>query len=138
MPKIQSSSQEFYKTNSIKLFLLICLTVCRIDVMKSVQTKKTVIDLLRGVFPALAGSYGVRRIALFGSFAKGTPQPESDVDLLVELDRPLGLRFVDMADFLEETLGRKVDILTPDGLADIRLPHISKTITETMEYVCPA
>ena len=137
MPKIQSISQESYKTNSIKLFLLIYLTVCRIDVVECVQTKKTVIDLLRGVFPALAGNYGVRRVALFGSFAKGTPQPESE-DLLVELDRPLGLRFVDMADFLEQTLGRKVDILTPDGLADIRLPRISKTITETMEYVCPA
>lgn len=106
--------------------------------MECVQTKKAVVDLLRGIFPALSSSYGVRRIALFGSFAKGTPQPESDVDLLVELDRPLGFRFVEMADFLEETLGRKVDILTPDGLADIRLPHINKTITETMEYVCPA
>jgi predicted nucleotidyltransferase len=108
------------------------------NIMEHVQTKQTVVDLLRAVFPSLAGSYGVRRIALFGSFAKGTPQPESDVDLLVELDRPLGLRFVDMADFLEETLGRKVDILIPDGLADIRVPHITKTITETMEYVCPA
>ena len=108
------------------------------NIMECVQNKKTIVDLLRGVFPALADSYGVRRIALFGSFAKGTPRPESDVDLLVELDRPLGFRFVEMADFLEETLGRKVDILTPDGLSDIRLPHISKTISETIEYVCPA
>jgi len=52
--------QESYKRNSIKLFLLICLTVCKIDVMEYVQAKKMVIDLRRGFFPALAGSYGVR------------------------------------------------------------------------------
>lgn len=102
------------------------------------QTKKTITDVLRGIFPYLTSTYGVRKIALFGSFAAGTPRSESDVDLLVELDRPLGLRFMDMADYLEEKLGRKVDILTGDGLMEIRIPHISKTITETMEYVCSA
>ena len=102
------------------------------------QTKKMITDALRGIFPYLTGTFGVRKIALFGSFAAGTPRAESDVDLLVELDRPLGLRFMDMADYLEEKLGRKVDILTRDGLMEIRIPHISKTITETMEYVCSA
>jgi len=82
--------------------------------------------------------YGVRRIALFGSFVKDLPWPDSDVDLFVELSRPLGLGFMDMADFLEEKLGRKVDILTPDGLSDIRVEQVNKTITENLEYVCPA
>lgn len=101
-------------------------------------TKEVIIDILREVFPHLASAYGVRRIALFGSFVKDLPRPDSDVDLLVELSRPLGLGFMDMADFLEEKLGRKVDILTPDGLSDIRVEQVNKTITENLEYVCPA
>ncbi len=101
-------------------------------------TKQVIINILREAFPHLASAYGVRRIALFGSFVKDLPRPDSDVDLFVELSRPLGLGFMDMADFLEEKLGRKVDILTPDGLSDIRVEEVNKTITENLEYVCPA
>lgn len=102
------------------------------------MTKENIICILREVFPYLASAYGVQKIALFGSFANGDPQADSDVDLLVELNQSLGLRFMDMADYLEEKLGRKVDILTKDGLLDIRIPQISKTISENLEYVCQA
>lgn len=101
-------------------------------------TKETIILGLREMFPRLAATYGVSRIALFGSFAAGTPDPESDVDLLVELNRPLGFQFMQLADELEEKLGRNVDILTREGLSDIRIPHIKNTISESLEYVCPA
>jgi predicted nucleotidyltransferase len=101
-------------------------------------TKEIIVQILREAFPYLASAYGVSRVALFGSFAKGSPRADSDVDLLVELKGPLGLRFMDMADYLEEKLGRKVDILTRDGLLDIRIPQVSKTISENLEYVCPA
>ncbi len=101
-------------------------------------TKETIILGLREMFPQLAATYGVSRIALFGSFAAGTSNAESDVDLLVELNRPLGLKFMDLVDELEEKLGRNVDILTPDGLSDIRISYIKNTISESLEYVCPA
>lgn len=57
---------------------------------------------------------GFARIALFGSIARGEALPDSDVDLLVELDRsrPLGLEFFSTAERVEEILGRKVDIVT--------------------------
>ena len=100
------------------------------------MTKEDIICMLREAFPYLASAYGVRKIALFGSFANGYPRADSDVDLLVELNQPLGLQFMDMADYLEEKLGRKVDILTKDGLLDIRIPQIGKTISENLEYVC--
>lgn len=102
------------------------------------MTKEIIISTLREAFPYLESTYGVSKIALFGSFAKGTPKDSSDVDLLVELNRPLGLKFMDMADYLEGKLGRKVDILTRDGLREIRIPQVSKTISDTLEYVCPA
>lgn len=101
-------------------------------------TKEVIIGKLRQMLPHLAEAYGVSKIALFGSFAAGTARSDSDIDLLVELNRPLGFGFMDLADELEEKLGRKVDLLTRDGLADIRIPHIKNNISETLHYVRPA
>ena len=62
----------------------------------------------------------VNRVWLFGSFARGEENAESDVDLMVDLDhtQPVGLKFFGMWDDLERLLGREVDLVTEDGLAD--------------------
>jgi predicted nucleotidyltransferase len=61
--------------------------------------------------------FGVKSLALFGSAARGEAGIASDVDLLVEFDRPVGLlEFIDLKDFLEKLLGRKVDLGTPQSL----------------------
>jgi uncharacterized protein len=67
-------------------------------------------------------SYGVKSLALFGSVARGEVRPDSDVDLLVEFDRPVGLfGLVALQLRLEELLGYPVDIGTWDSLkASIR------------------
>ncbi len=67
-------------------------------------------------------SYGVKSLALFGSVARGDERPNTDVDLLVEFDRPVGLfGLVVLQLRLEELLGCPVDIGTPDSLkASIR------------------
>lgn len=62
--------------------------------------------------PYLRSRFGVVRLALYGSFARGNPGPDSDVDILVELERPLGLEFVSLADYLEDKLGRRTDLAT--------------------------
>lgn len=95
-------------------------------------TREEVLAALRQQYPYLSREYGVRRIGLFGSFARSQPSETSDVDLVVELDRPLGLRFVELAEHLEALLGRKVDLLTPAGLASIRSQAISRSIAESM------
>ena len=62
-------------------------------------------------------SYGVKSLALFGSVARGEARPDSDVDLLVEFDRPVGLiGLVALQLRLEELLGCPVDIGTWDSL----------------------
>jgi uncharacterized protein len=62
-------------------------------------------------------SYGVKSMALFGSVARGEARPDSDVDLLVEFDRPVGLfGLVALQLRLEELLGCPVDIGTWDSL----------------------
>lgn len=56
--------------------------------------------------------FGVRSLGLFGSVARGDATQESDVDILVELERPLGWEIVDLREFLRNLLGRKVDLVT--------------------------
>lgn len=60
---------------------------------------------------------GVKKIALFGSAARNEARPDSDLDILVEFDIPVGLfEFVELKDYLEELLGRNVDMVTPGAL----------------------
>ncbi len=60
---------------------------------------------------------GVRSLAVFGSVARDEARPDSDVDVLVELERPMGLLgFIDIQLYLEGILGCTVDLGTPDTL----------------------
>jgi len=79
--------------------------------------------------------FGVRRIGLFGSFARGEAGETSDVDLVVEFDRPIGFRFMELGDYLEQLLGRRVDLLTPEGVRTIRNPRIAREIAASLVYV---
>ncbi len=63
------------------------------------------------------GSLGVRSLSIFGSVARDEAQPGSDVDMLVEFDRPTGLfGLIRLKHRLEELLGCSVDVGTPNGL----------------------
>ncbi|KAA0253971.1 nucleotidyltransferase family protein [Acidobacteria bacterium ACD] len=98
-------------------------------------TSAQVVELLGQEREFLAREFGVRRIALFGSFAAGCPTEESDVDLLVEFDRPIGLGFVELAEHLERVLGRRVDLVTAAGLAAIPHPSVARSIAESLVHV---
>ena len=98
-------------------------------------TKEKIQNLLRENYPRLVAEYGVKKIGLFGSYAKGVPGVASDVDLVVEFDRPIGLKFVDFAEDLETLLGRRVDILTTAGLQGIRIDRVAEDIAQSVVYV---
>lgn len=98
-------------------------------------TCDVIIRRLRESYPDLSSQFGVRRIGLFGSFASETANEASDVDLIVDFDRPIGLRFVEMVEYLEALLGRKVDVLTSAGLQGIRLPAVARRIEESIVHV---
>lgn len=74
-------------------------------------------------------SLGVKSLALFGSVARDEAGSESDVDLLVELERPAGLfKLIEVNNRLEQWLGCRVDLGTPDSLRDGVRPHVLKDI----------
>lgn len=98
-------------------------------------TKDRITELLQEQNTYLANEFGVRRIGLFGSVSRNLSSEASDIDLVVEFERPIGLRFMELGDYLESLLGHKVDLLTPAGIQAIRSQAIRQEISESIVYV---
>ncbi len=79
--------------------------------------------------------FSVRRIGLFGSYARGQQHRGSDIDFIVEFDKPTYDNFYGLSIFLENLFERKVEILTPDGVDSIRVEEVARSIRESVEYV---
>jgi predicted nucleotidyltransferase len=107
--------------------------------MKEPRTKQEIMQILKKQLPYLQEKYGVQRIAIYGSFAKSNQTKRSDVDILVQLMKPLGLEFVELAYHLEKILKKKVDLATFDtlkrSLESPRYKHIASDIERTLSYV---
>ncbi len=73
---------------------------------------------LRDLKPELERRFGLRRIGVFGSVARGEEGAGSDVDILVELAEPIGWELLDLQERLEEVLGRRVDLVTVGALRE--------------------
>lgn len=78
---------------------------------------ESLIRLLREHAPIWSERFGVRSLRIFGSWARGTATPGSDVDLLVAFDGPAtARRFYGLQLFLEDLLQRPVDLVTEQSL----------------------
>lgn len=77
------------------------------------STRQEILARLRACKPALQAEFPLQRLALFGSYARGTHVAgQSDVDILVEVEPSVGLRFVTLAERLEQILGERVDLVS--------------------------
>ncbi len=84
-----------------------------------------VLNVLKAQQEILAEQFGIKSLYLFGSTARDEARPGSDVDLLVEFNRPLGLfEFIDLQQTLESLLNCKVDLGTKRSLKN----HIRKDV----------
>ena len=54
--------------------------------------------------------------------------PDSDIDIVVEFERPIGLKFMELVEYMENLFGKKVDVLTKDGIKNIRVKNVSTEI----------
>lgn len=77
----------------------------------------------------LEEKYKLKSIAIFGSYVRGEQNEESDIDFIVEFREPVGFTFIHLGHFLEEILGEKVDLLTPDAIKPNRRKYIMKDLT---------
>ena len=87
--------------------------------------QETILQRLNQHRSRLAQRYPLKSIALFGSYARGKQQANSDIDLLVEFTQPVGMEIVGLAMELEEILGQRVDLVTYSAVKN-RLFHYIK------------
>jgi predicted nucleotidyltransferase len=82
------------------------------------RCKSPVIKKLEAAAPAIRSQFGVTRIGIFGSFARGEQTKKSDVDVLVNFAEGYATlkNFVGLADHLEALFKRKVDLITVEGV----------------------
>ena len=92
-----------------------------------VQNKEILLSLLKANSQKIR-SCGVSKLSIFGSFTTGRLNADSDVDLLVEFDpaKKSYDNFMELSFFLEDLLGRKVELVTPQSLSKHIGPHILK------------
>jgi hypothetical protein len=89
-----------------------------------VMNKQQVLDIVK-VHQDQLNDFAVKELFLFGSVARGEETENSDVDFLVNFQRPVGLfTLLKLKSYLEELLGCSVDIGTPDSLR----PHLKETV----------
>lgn len=77
---------------------------------------------------ALGAEYGIANFRVFGSVARGDTNEKSDIDLIVDLTKPIGLKFFTFENRLSEMLGTEVDVLTEKSINHRMKPIIMKDI----------
>lgn len=86
-------------------------------------------ELLQKLKPELTRKYHVRSIGLFGSIVRDDFSPaKSDVDIIVDFSKPIGIEFVDLADYLEFQIKRKVDLVSKNGVKENFYKEIEREI----------
>ena len=105
------------------------------NIFNDMLTKDQIIEKIKELLPKLKRDFKVKKIGLFGSYSNGTQTEDSDIDLIVEFEQPIGLAFMDMIDVLENTLNKKVDVLTPEGIKSIRVNDVAEQIIKSVIYV---
>lgn len=94
-------------------------------------TKNEILTKLTELKPMLYTDFAVKKIGLFGSFSDNSYTENSDIDILVELERPIGWKFFSLELYLEKIFGRKIDLVTKNALKE----QIKKDILNNVTYV---
>ena len=95
------------------------------------KDKEEILRLLAAEKPDLARRFKVQRLALFGSYARGDQDADSDVDILVEVDPSIGLDFVTLANRIEKALDLTVDVVSSRAVK----PRAWRIIEQDLIYV---
>jgi predicted nucleotidyltransferase len=96
------------------------------------KTVKDIEKIIQKNKKELQEKYGLQEIGIFGSYARGDQEENSDIDMLVEVVRPMGfVKFIKLENRLSEILGIKVDLVIKKALK----PYIGRRILQEVQYV---
>ncbi|MCX6004526.1 MAG: nucleotidyltransferase family protein [Chloroflexi bacterium] len=96
------------------------------------NTLNEITELLNAKKPELSQCYGIREIGIFGSYVLGKQNKRSDLDVLIEFTRPIGLfEFIRLENYLSKITGLKVDLVMKNALK----PRIGAHILREVQYV---
>lgn len=94
------------------------------------NSRQNILERLRTIKPVLQQEFPLRRMALFGSWARNEQTDTSDVDILVEVDPSIGLRFVTLAERLESLLEQHVDLVSSRAVKPNLLKQIQAELID--------
>jgi uncharacterized protein len=94
-------------------------------------SKIDILNKLSDLKPILRKDYSVKEIGLFGSFSDDSYTEDSDIDLLVEFERPIGWKYFSLEIYLENIFGRKIDLVTKNALKE----QIKERILNQVKFV---
>ena len=95
------------------------------------MSKEEILKKLEELKPILHNDFAVKEIGVFGSFVDEKQSDDSDIDILVELERPIGWKFFSLEKYLEQVFGRKIDLVTKKALKK----QIKDSILQKVKYV---
>jgi len=74
------------------------------------------LEILRDAKPILISKFPIKKLAVFGSVSRQVDKENSDIDILVEFERSVGMEFIHLCYELERLLNRKVDLVSRNGI----------------------
>ncbi len=90
---------------------------------------EAIFNTLQKLKPELAKKFAVSSIGLFGSIVRDDFKPnKSDIDIIVDFSKPIGIEFVDLAEFLESQIKTKVDLVSKNGIKKSYFKEIEREI----------
>ncbi|MCP4106037.1 MAG: nucleotidyltransferase family protein [Desulfobacteraceae bacterium] len=95
------------------------------------MTRTRIEQILKDHYAVLNQQFKVSKIGIFGSYAAGRANENSDVDILVEFSEPVGWEFTDLHDYIESILNKKVDLATAGSLK----PQLKDSILNEIIYL---
>lgn len=93
--------------------------------MKSLQEIKSTLSNHKD---HLFADYPIKSLAIFGSYARNEQNNKSDLDLIVEFNGKIGIRFIDLADELEDLVGFRIDLVSKNGIKEKYYQSISSDL----------
>lgn len=96
--------------------------------MRDLNYIKTILQQLK---PELERKFHVKSIGIFGSAVREDFKPHSDIDLIVDFSKPIGISFIDLADYIEQKMNSRIDLVSRNGIK----PQYFSIIENEIVYV---